>query len=782
MSVSLYEHNRTAYNNAVLMISECGKAAVIHPTGTGKSFIAFKLCEDNKDKRVLWLSPSEYIFKTQIENVKKVSPDFEAENITFMTYSRLMLLTVSEVEEIKVDYIILDEFHRLGALKWGEGVERLLSTHTKAKILGLSATNIRYLDNQRDMAEEIFEGNIASEITLGDAIVRGILAAPTYIVSMYSYQKELERYRRRLKNDRYKSVRSKAEKYLENLRRALERADGVETVFQKHMSDKSGKYIIFCANREHMEEMISLAPGWFSGINEKQNIYKVYSEDPAASKDFAAFKQDESECLKLLYCIDMLNEGIHVENVSGVILLRPTVSPIVYKQQIGRALSAAQSKNPIIFDVVNNFENLYSISAIENEIRVAMTYYHNLDVANVKERFKIIDEVRECRELFSQLEDTLTISWDTMYLCAKAYFEKNGNLDVPKRYKTEEGYSLGNWICTQRKVYAGIQYGRLDRARIDKLNAIGMRWERMSDVSWEKFYTEAKRYYMEAGDLNTNVNYVSTDGYPLGKRICQMRTYRKSNIKTAFLTAERISMLDKIGMIWSVPDYIWEQNYMAALEYFRNNGHLDVPSGYISQNGVKLGVWIKNLRNMRISRHLTLSTEQITKLENIGMLWENKYERQWNKGYGEASEYYEKNNNLNVPVSYISPSGFKLGEWIANQREAAYKMKPERRKKLDSIGMVWKKSDPWETRFSLAEKYFNENGHLNVPAGYITEGVWLNKWLNEQKHIFYGRREGKSLSESRIKRLESIGIQWKIKGGKLPDEQINKLFEVRVNQ
>ena len=63
----LFPHNETAYRRAVSMLEETGKAAVVHPTGTGKSFIAFKLCEDHPDKIVCWLSPSEYIFKTQKE-------------------------------------------------------------------------------------------------------------------------------------------------------------------------------------------------------------------------------------------------------------------------------------------------------------------------------------------------------------------------------------------------------------------------------------------------------------------------------------------------------------------------------------------------------------------------------------------------------------------------------------------------------------------------------------------------------------------------------------------
>lgn len=273
MGVELFEHNKQAYQAVALMLEQQGRAAVIHPTGTGKSFIAFRLCEDNPKKKLLWLSPGEYIFKTQLENIRKASPEFNSDNITFITYSKLMLMSGAEIAGLSPDYIIFDEFHRCGAAEWGKGVERLLSAYPEAYLLGLSATAIRYLDNQRNMADELFDGNIASEMTLGDAIVRGILTPPTYVVSMYSYQNELEKYERKIKKKKYKAVRAKAEKYLETLRRTLEKADGIPDIFRKHMKDKSGKYIVFCANVEHMEEMIGFSAEWFGGVDEMPHIY-----------------------------------------------------------------------------------------------------------------------------------------------------------------------------------------------------------------------------------------------------------------------------------------------------------------------------------------------------------------------------------------------------------------------------------------------------------------------------------------------------------------------------
>lgn len=122
-------------------------------------------------------------------------------------------------------------------------MQNLLKAYPNAQLLGLSATNIRYLDNQRDMADELFDGNVASEITLGEAIVRGILNPPKYVLSVFSYQKDLEKYQRRVRQAKNKATRDAAEVYLDALRRALDIADGLDEIFAKHMTECTEKSI-----------------------------------------------------------------------------------------------------------------------------------------------------------------------------------------------------------------------------------------------------------------------------------------------------------------------------------------------------------------------------------------------------------------------------------------------------------------------------------------------------------------------------------------------------------
>lgn len=765
--IKLFDHNKIAYDHAVIMLRETNRAAVIHPTGTGKSFIGFKLCEDNPDKTVCWLSPSEYIFKTQLENLARVSDGWQPDNIRFLTYARLMNLSESELDGIHPDYIVLDEFHRCGAQEWGRGVERLLNLYENTPVLGLSATAIRYLDNQRNMANELFGANIAAEMTLGEAIVRGILSAPKYVLSVFSYQKDLDKYRRRVVSAKNRAVRDEAERYLEALRRALEKADGLDEIFFRHMEARHGKYIVFCAGAEHMKEMIARVPEWFSRVDPTPHIYSAYSDDPATSKAFSDFKSDDSDHLKLLFCIDMLNEGVHVEKIDGVILFRPTVSPIIYKQQIGRALSASRDRTPIIFDIVNNIENLYSIGTIEQEMQVAISYYRFLgrDDEIVSERFRIFDEVQNVRLLFERLNDTLTASWDTMYELAKQYYREYGNLEVPRRYKTAGGYSLGHWIFTQRRVYRGEVCGTLGSDRIKKLEDIGMIWDSVRDISWQRCLAAATAYFGEHGDLLVPMDYPPKNGVDLAVWIRRIRSYRKSEIQKGYLTDERIAELDRMGMIWDVPDYLWEENFAGAVEFHRKNGHLDIPAAYLSDNGLKVGTWLRRQRDLRSGKArdgVPPTPEQIARLDALGMVWKSKFEIAWDNGYRAAVEYFNEHGDLNVPTKYVTSSGYRLGAWLSDRREAGReKHTAEQTARLDALGFVWVKPDPWEVRYALVKDYYDRHGNINIPPKYKADGMWLAKWLSEQRLIYDGRRGDKRLTREQIDRLNAVGMSWK---------------------
>ena len=486
------------------------------------------------------------------------------------------------------------------------------------------------------------ESYIASEMTLGEAVVRGILPAPNYVTAVYQYQKDLARYQMRVDNLRSPGIQDANQKYLDALRRALEQADGLDKVFEHHITNKSGKYIVFCANKEHMGEMISHVPEWFAKVNAEVAVYEAYSDDPGTDKAFADFKADESDRLKLLFCIDMLNEGVHVEGISGAILFRPTISPIIYKQQIGQALTAGDNATPLILDVVNNFEGLTSISGLQSEVQEAV---HRLNANGegdkiVTERFEVIEQVHDCRVLFERLQASLSSSWDHYFSEASIYYAEHGDLNIPKRYTTPAGLSLGVWLVTQRRVRAGQIPGNLTEQQIARLDSIGMVWGNRKEIAWQHGFEVAKKYHDTYGNLMVARKYVDPDGYPLGQWILKIRQ-QKLNGR---LKEERIAQLDEIGMVWSVFDAKWEKAYALAAAYYEENGNLNIPRSYVTAAGERLGQWVasqqwaypkgklteEQVERQRYTRHnpekscAVLTEERIAKLDAIGMRWETR--------------------------------------------------------------------------------------------------------------------------------------------------------------
>lgn len=806
MSIELYPHNKKAYQNAARMMREHGKAAVVHPTGTGKSFIAFRLAEDNPGARIVWLAPSEYIFRSQKENYLGAGGDKEAlSGIAFLTYAKLMYSMAGgagakgnaglgedmEPSREAPDYIILDEFHRCGAEGWGQGVEMLLHAYPAAKVLGLSATHIRYLDNRRDMAGELFGGHLASRMELSEAVSEGILPAPLYICGLYEYQNEFSRMSRRVDSQRNVGVRDESAKLLEKLRHCLEQAKGPEEIFARHMK-KNGKYIVFCSGREHMDEMISLAGKWYGRLDRDPTVYRAIYDNNESPEEVRKFSADKSSHLKLLFCINMLNEGVHVADVDGAVLLRPTASPTLYLQQVGRALSVpgnGAGKQPVIFDMVDNFDGLRCIDSFLEEYRRVSEAAGGQKKDRTSYEFRLIDEARDSRRLFEQLARCLTSSWDVCYRKAEIYYEEHGNLKVPKRYITEDGIALGSWLVTQRRVRAGAVPGNLSKEQIERLDRLGMVWDSRIGKAWETGYQELLEFYKENGHTDVPARYMTEDGYPLGRFVSNQRAAWRNSRQTSgttdmdlqdrartgstqgaihvgrTLTKEKERKLEAIGFIWDKTGRNWERYYAAASDFYEKEGHLDIPVKYVTKDGLQLGIW---LRRKAMERDL-LSEKKVKALEAIGMIWGGRYDSKWDEKFRLAEQYYQQNGNLEIPMEY-EVQGVRLGRWLSALRSARvkpgnshYRLDAERIRQLDSIGMRWRE-ESWEVRYRLAEGYYREHGNLKVSQTYVVETdearIWLGKWLAEQRKRRDSPNGRRALTKEQERRLEEIGMEW----------------------
>lgn len=346
--------------------------------------------------------------------------------------------------------------------------------------------------------------------------------------------------------------------------------------------------------------------------------------------------------------------------------------------------------------------------------------------------------------------------WKDMFALASLYKEEHGNLIVPFSYITPNGKPLGRWIRQQRTNY---QQKKLSEKQIEKLESIGMLWHARKD-DWEEMYSLATDYYKEHGNLNVPKDYVTPEGEPLGHWIKNQRLYYCYK-KT--ITEEQIEKLNSIGMLWKVnQDYSWNHMYNLSKKYFEKHGNLLITRSYVAENGEHLGKWIATRRCEYMAG--TLSKEKQEKLEDIGMVWQVNQSYSWSHMYKLAADYFEKYGNLTIPTSYVTENGENLGAWIAENRDN-YEIKnlsEDQVEKLETIGMAWSLTEnEWNEKYEMVKEYYLKYGNLSTRRNSNPPlSPNLLNWLSWQRKYY----QMNMLSESKTKKLESIGMNWNVSG------------------
>lgn len=748
--IQLFAHNKRTYKNICERFKTSKKVAVVQATGTGKSFLIAKVLSDFSNKNRIVLAPSHYI----LDQLKAVIP-WEASSIAFMTYSKLMYLSEAEISSFKPDLVILDEFHRCGAEEWGKGVQFILDTYPNTCVLGTSATPIRHLDNCRDMAEELFNGNVAENLSLAQAIVKRILPMPKYVCALYTLEEESKLLKERIgKSERKDSVKSALHDQIDAFSIDWERTKGIPYVLKKHIKNSMRSFVVFCREEASLDETESMVKDWFkmAGISKKIEIYRVTHNEKESYKNLERFKESsKADTIKLLFSINMLNEGLHVDDVHGVILLRPTESPNIFYQQIGRCLKVGLNQTPVIFDFVNNFRNIRAHDFLRELDHFKQQEgwsraESGLDGDLIPD-FHIIDEVREITEVFGQIEFKLD-NWDEMYEELVQYKEKCGNCNVPGKWK--ENLKLANWVFTQRQRKAS-----LSSERIEALDAIGFVWD-VNDFLWERRFKELKEYKARFGHTMLLSEYRNEFNLLYGWMGNQRMFYAKQR-----MAEERIQKLTAIGFDFRPSlksEEKWEDYFLRLTKFKEQFGHCNVTRSYRADK--PLADWCDRLRNVYKGRMRgNLSPERIKKLDDLGFQWDsNSKEAGWNKRYSELVEFKKKYGHTDVSKSGEYKN---LGDWVSAQRNYYVKgiLRADRLEKLKAIGFNWKvKGGEWERMLEEYKNYKAKSGRLRVPATY-PENQKLADWYYMQKNFM----QNGLLSEDREKTLRAIGLKFEFR-------------------
>ena len=211
---------------------------------------------------------------------------------------------------------------------------------------------------------------------------------------------------------REKKKYSKFVKKYEELRRSLQDADGIDRIIAKHLRKRDSKVIVFCPNQKKLQEFMLLRREWFGRVNKEVHAYKTTSADPYGSRDFQEFKEDSSSALKVLYCINQLNEAVHVKGIDAIVMVRPTKSPVIFQQQLGRALTSGGNRTPLVFDLCNNFGSLGGIAGMQERMERAYEKKSEQGEKPIYEPkdFHVIDEIKDPRELAEELREALNPS------------------------------------------------------------------------------------------------------------------------------------------------------------------------------------------------------------------------------------------------------------------------------------------------------------------------------------------------------------------------------------
>ena len=830
-TVGLYEHNAKCYKE-VKKAYESGEnvVGIVHATGTGKSYNALQLAYDNKDKKIVYIVPSNGIIE-HIEKIISNSPnlDFKRDfpNLELRTYQSLVSLSKEELKKIECDILIIDEFHHMGAPIWGAQVKAMIETHEDIKIFGMTAYTVRDRNTpyERDMANpntnELFSNKIVSRYDLCDAMMDGILPIPVY-KSSYITMEDIEDVENRLD----KSLLSKEEckKYKDMLLAAKERiheAKSIPKVISKNIKPK-GKYIYFCppyseTGVNDIETIKAQAMNWFKQITEEDNIEFYTSTSQMGKegiKNREAFYEDKTtegedakDKLRVMFAINQYNEGIHAPNVDGVILGRTTSSDIVFFEQIGRGLAvrgdakekfeqlAQYSKKeleemcksreieikenytkedlierliaPTIIDLSNNFRYIKELeNNLKNRVREAQNRKVETNPREIKIKDVSFDIEMEDQDFYEMLEDIkerLLTPWEEMYGYAKIYYEHYNDLEVPQKFRTNDGYTyeeygkirLGQWVKSQRQVTSQeSEKGYL-------LTKIGMRFgNKNSTLSWKEMYGYAKIYYEHYNDLEVPQKFRTNDGYTYeedGKiRLGQWISSQRQKVPQE---SDQGHLLTKIGMRFEtkkISTLSWEEMYEYARIYYEHYNDLEVSQKFRTNDGytyeedgkIRLGQWIRSQRQVT-----SKESEKGYLLTEIGMRFGSKNSTLgWKEMYEYAKIYYEHYNDLEVPRKFRTNDGYtyeedgkiRLGNWISSQRQRL-SQQSKRGHLLSEIGMRFENKNStlsWKEMYEYAKIYYEHYNNLEVPFKFMTndgytpqeEGkIRLGQWISSQR-------------------------------------------------
>ncbi len=371
--------------------------------------------------------------------------------------------------------------------------------------------------------------------------------------------------------------------------------------------------------------------------------------------------------------------------------------------------------------------------------------------------------------VFLQLKGEIMHKFSQFYNALEDFKRENGHLDVPGGYVTASGYQLGYYVSQ-------VRHGRISIHPSEQiiLDEMGFHMEYTRTYTprqrFERVYEMLLEYKSREGHLKIPKYYQTEDGINLGSIV---HAIRQGNRK---ITPEEKEMLDEISffdktqtiddqmlIVWGKNQvrYDFDQIYELLQEYCDEHGNCDVPTRYVTPNGVHLGAFVRNIR----SGARKTSPKEREKLDMLGFIWKKyKKERTFEEIYPYLASFYEEHKHCEIPYYYRNAEGISVGK-LAHQLVLQKDMlTKEQVALLESIQFYFperKRQMSFMKKYELLKEYQKEHGNLLVPQNYVTpSGEALGK-------IVMRFRQKNVATEEERKALDELGFVWRVKAHKL---------------
>ena len=741
----------------------------------------------------------------QEEIVKFLKYKTDRISLLLCTYQSSDILSQAlKKTKTKIDFAIVDEAHRtasqdeghFGYVKFDRNIpvkKRLFMTATPRVF---SKHVSRRLENENipihDMSNTHIYGKEIYHMNFAEAIKRNHITDYRILIvecsnSLYNKLVKENKYVRPLKGKKKDSIfaASALAKRITLIKAMNERA--IKKSFTFHNSVANAKTFTSAKETQGLKNIYKLydieskTPELFH-VNGKMKM----SDRKEEMKDF---RNAKTAIMSNARC---LSEGVNIPAVDSIIFITPKKSQVDIIQATGRALRKdPENKNKIAYIIIpifvddnqdvdeiaqiSEFKTVYDViramkdqdTRLElkiNSIRISQGSGSPERDGGVELPIdywtiaKGIDKTKFYNSFRTKIVEIVSENWDFWYGLTLKFMKSNKGDPNCIYGHYESGYPLNNWQGTQRQEYKN---GKLSEERIKKLESIGFIWNKFTE-QWSDGYQETLKYMKETGNAKCLDSYKTKDGYPLGN----WQRIQINNYKNGKLSKKRIKKLENIGFNFS-RDYnkeVWDAAFQETLKYMKETGNANCPVRHKTKDGYTLGGW--QFDQKEHYKNGELSEERIKKLESIGFAWISPHDIVWTEAFQKTLKYMKETGNANCPERHITKDGYALGYWQQRQRKAHNKGKlsKKRIKRLDDIGFIFVKDDVrkvvWNKRFQKTLKYMKETGNANCSNDYKTkDGYPLGRWQQDQKDNY----KNGTLSEERIKKLESIGFIWYVK-------------------